>query len=238
MRKLLTTTAMAAVAAFAFTGCSSQDPFEAFVDQVNKGGGESKTGRKVSVNDKALRQEFEQAKVVTCKMPKEELLAMKSLTGMGDRAQANRAANQLGAMWEFACGKGHDPEMYKPVKATGPLEMPDLEMPSGAVPDFEEPETTSSEPAPEPAKEHNTEAYGGFGPPWPGIEFYYGDCDQSLVAWQLQMNNHGYDFQGTGCYKDKTEQAVQDVQEANGIAELGIGPETWDAAWSGVPPTK
>jgi resuscitation-promoting factor RpfA len=75
-------------------------------------------------------------------------------------------------------------------------------------------------------------------PPWPGRTFQYGDCDPALRTFQLRMNVYGYDFQGTGCYRDETRVAVLALQRANGIKDSGIlGPKTWTAAWQGKPPT-
>ncbi|MFL6122814.1 transglycosylase family protein [Actinophytocola sp.] len=75
-------------------------------------------------------------------------------------------------------------------------------------------------------------------PPWPGTVFAFGDCDPGLRTFQLRMNVYGYDFQGTGCYREKTRTAVLALQRANGINDSGLlGPKTWAAAWQGRPPT-
>jgi peptidoglycan hydrolase-like protein with peptidoglycan-binding domain len=51
------------------------------------------------------------------------------------------------------------------------------------------------------------------------------------------MNAFGYGFVGTGCYGDKTSQAVRDLQAANNITTSGLlGPKTWQAAWTGTAP--
>ncbi|TVT49878.1 transglycosylase [Amycolatopsis rhizosphaerae] len=74
-------------------------------------------------------------------------------------------------------------------------------------------------------------------PPWPGVVYAYGDCAPALRTFQLRMNVFGYDFDGTGCYYDKTRQAVLDLQRANGINDSGrLGPKTWHAAWEGRAP--
>ncbi|KAA9166354.1 transglycosylase [Amycolatopsis acidicola] len=74
-------------------------------------------------------------------------------------------------------------------------------------------------------------------PAWPGVVYAYGDCAPSLKTFQLRMNAFGYAFDGTGCYYDKTKQAVLDLQRANAINDSGrLGPKTWDAAWNGQPP--
>lgn len=76
-------------------------------------------------------------------------------------------------------------------------------------------------------------------PPWPGKVFRYGDCDPALRTFQLRMNAFGYDFQGTGCYRDETRTAVLALQRANGIKASGLlGPKTWQAAWQGKPPRR
>lgn len=75
-------------------------------------------------------------------------------------------------------------------------------------------------------------------PAWPGKVFQYGDCDPALRTFQLRMNVYGYQFQGTGCYRDETRTAVLALQRANGITDSGLlGPKTWNAAWQGRPPT-
>ncbi|CAM3019564.1 transglycosylase family protein [Saccharomonospora xinjiangensis] len=74
-------------------------------------------------------------------------------------------------------------------------------------------------------------------PEWPGTVYRYGDCAAPLRTFQLRMNDLGYDFQGTGCYYDKTRRAVLDIQRANDIHPSGLlGPKTWHAAWHGTPP--
>ena len=76
-------------------------------------------------------------------------------------------------------------------------------------------------------------------PTWPGATYAYGDCAPALRAWQLRMNTYGFNFDGTGCYYDKTKTAVQAVQTANGLTPDGlIGPDTWRAAWEGKAPPK
>jgi peptidoglycan hydrolase-like protein with peptidoglycan-binding domain len=80
---------------------------------------------------------------------------------------------------------------------------------------------------------------GGRGPSWPGRVYQPGDCAAELKPWQLRMNAFGYGFVGTGCYGDKTSQAVRDLQAANGITTSGLlGPKTWQAAWTGTAPTQ
>ena len=74
-------------------------------------------------------------------------------------------------------------------------------------------------------------------PAWPGVVYQYGDCAAPLKTFQLRMNAYGYGFTGTGCYYEKTRDAVLALQRANGIKDSGLlGPKTWDAAWNGKPP--
>ncbi|WP_328648356.1 transglycosylase family protein [Amycolatopsis sp. NBC_00348] len=74
-------------------------------------------------------------------------------------------------------------------------------------------------------------------PAWPGVVYAYGDCAAPLKTFQLRMNAFGYGFTGTGCYLEKTKEAVLALQRANGIKDSGLlGPKTWDAAWNGKPP--
>ncbi|GAA1214850.1 peptidoglycan-binding domain-containing protein [Prauserella alba] len=226
---------VAAAVVLFVVGCSSEDPWEAYVEQVNKGGGEMKTGQPLDVNDEAARQEFEQAKSITCQMSKEDLMGLKALGSMSGPEAAKRAANQMGALWEFACDKGYDPEMYQPEKAAGidEIEPPPMDDFPSASPE----ESTPEPAAPESSPELPDVADDPLWPSWPGTVYTYGDCDPALVDWQLQMNTYGYDFQGTGCYAEETEEAVLDLQEANSLPTSGkLGPETWDAAWAGVPP--
>lgn len=83
----------------------------------------------------------------------------------------------------------------------------------------------SSRPRPGPAP--------GGGPPWPGKVYAFGDCDPALRVWQLRMNDLGYDFDGTGCYREETRRAVLSLQHARGIPDSGrLGPQTWRAAWT------
>lgn len=83
-----------------------------------------------------------------------------------------------------------------------------------------------------------TPAPGGM-PAWPGKVFSYGDCHPALRTFQLRMNAFGFDFQGTGCYRDETRAAVLALQRANGIKDSGLlGPKTWTAAWKGKAPRR
>ena len=72
----------------------------------------------------------------------------------------------------------------------------------------------------------------GTAPRWPGKVFQPGDCDSALRIWQLRMKAWGYDFDGTGCYGEKTGQATIALQRRHHLHETGIlGPRTWQAAW-------
>jgi resuscitation-promoting factor RpfA len=88
-------------------------------------------------------------------------------------------------------------------------------------------------PGAEPEAPVRASSPAGAAPPWPGVVYAYGDCAPALRRWQLQMNTRGYDFQGTGCYRDETRQAVLDLQRERGINPSGrLGPLTWRAAWT------
>ncbi|WP_020673457.1 transglycosylase family protein [Amycolatopsis nigrescens] len=92
-------------------------------------------------------------------------------------------------------------------------------------------------PAPTPPPKPAPVPPPGAKPAWPGVVYAYGDCAPALKAFQLRMNAFGYGFSGTGCYYEKTKQAVLDLQRANGINDSGrLGPKTWTAAWEGKPP--
>ena len=208
----------------------TSDAFEEYRRQVNKAGGDE-PGRPIPADDTA-RQEFHAGKAALCRMSKADLQTLKDMSGFADfpaegrepleavKQQAQRQANLIGAMWEYGCGNGHDDELYRPRAVTNdPIEpMPDLSIP----------EPPSDWPAP---------AEGQPWPDWPGAVYTLGDCDPALRAWQLRMNVYGYDFEGTGCYGEKTEAAVLDLQAANGLPTSGkLGPETWNSAWVGVAP--
>ncbi len=119
---------------------------------------------------------------------------------------------------------------WQPWECAGKLGLQaDADAGSGRVPTRPESAYMSGAPAPAPT---------GNAPAWPGTVFSPGDCDPALRTWQLQMNVYGYGFVGTGCYAEKTRQAVLDLQRANGIKDSGLlGPKTWAAAWGGTSPT-
>ena len=90
---------------------------------------------------------------------------------------------------------------------------------------------------PAPAPKPTPAPPSGAMPDWPGLVYAYGDCAPALKTFQLRMNAFGYGFTGTGCYYDKTRDAVLALQRANGINDSGrLGPKTWKAAWEGKPP--
>ncbi|WP_246361017.1 transglycosylase family protein [Haloechinothrix aidingensis] len=112
---------------------------------------------------------------------------------------------------------------------------------SGVVPSYEDstyigdPEA----PQPEPRPPHEPDTGPETMPPWPGVVYAYGDCATALRDFQLRMNAYDFDheFTGSGCYYEKTREAVLAVQRANGINDSGrLGPKTWRAAWEGEPP--
>jgi hypothetical protein len=117
--------------------------------------------------------------------------------------------------------------------------VPDADAASKRVPTradsaYMAPGTAARSPAAEPpATVRASSPPGGAAPPWPGVVYAYGDCAPVLRRWQLRMNTRGYHFQGTGCYRDETRQAVLDLQRERGITPSGrLGPLTWYAAWS------
>jgi hypothetical protein len=103
---------------------------------------------------------------------------------------------------------------------------------SKRVPSYSEAAYIGGRPAPAPAPPPVAAK-----PAWPGVVYAYGDCAPALKSFQLRMNAFGYGFEGTGCYYQKTQQAVLDLQHANAINDSGrLGPKTWKAAWEGKPP--
>ncbi|SNR78905.1 Putative peptidoglycan binding domain-containing protein [Haloechinothrix alba] len=117
----------------------------------------------------------------------------------------------------------------------------DIDARSGVVPSYEDsvyigdPEA----PQPEPRPPHEPDTGPETMPPWPGVVYAYGDCAAALRDFQLRMNAYDFDhvFTGSGCYYEKTREAVLAVQRANGINDSGrLGPKTWRAAWEGEPP--
>jgi peptidoglycan hydrolase-like protein with peptidoglycan-binding domain len=71
-------------------------------------------------------------------------------------------------------------------------------------------------------------------PPWPGVQFFYGDTARDLQCFQKQLGHRGYPLSGTGYYGNVTKASVLDLQRRNGINDSGIiGPLTWKAAWEG-----
>lgn len=80
-----------------------------------------------------------------------------------------------------------------------------------------------------PSKRHNPKA-------WPHKTFKYGDCNDALRPFQLQLNKiqSEHKFHGSGCYAKDTKKVVLALQKANHIKASGIiGPKTWKAAFSG-----
>lgn len=69
---------------------------------------------------------------------------------------------------------------------------------------------------------------------FPGFQLKIGMTSPSVAVWQKQMKAMGYgDFEGTGVFGEKTEQAVRELQRAAGLNVVGyIGVKTWEAAWN------
>jgi hypothetical protein len=122
---------------------------------------------------------------------------------------------------------------WQPWQCAGMLKLSgDVDARSKRVPTYAESAYIGGGPAPAP-----TPPPPSGKPPWPGVVYAYGDCAAPLKTFQLRMNAFGYGFTGTGCYYEKTRDAVLALQRANGIKDSGLlGPKTWEAAWSGNPP--
>ncbi|AIJ23582.1 transglycosylase family protein [Amycolatopsis methanolica] len=119
---------------------------------------------------------------------------------------------------------------WQPWECAGMLGLRnDKDARSKRVPTYAESAYIGGGPVPAPV--------AGVKPAWPGVVYAYGDCAEALKTFQLRMNAFGYGFTGTGCYYDKTRDAVLDLQRANGINDSGrLGPKTWNAAWEGKAP--
>lgn len=71
-------------------------------------------------------------------------------------------------------------------------------------------------------------------PAWPGTYYIQGMSDAKIQQWQKQMAKRGAPLHGTSYFGPSTQAVVDRVQALNGIPRSGrIGPETWQAAWSG-----
>lgn len=154
-----------------------------------------------------------------------DLPTWRSVGGQGRPDQASPAEQDYRALYLYRM-RG-----WQPWECAGLLGLRgDADARSKRVPSYAESAYIGGGPAapvPVPAVE----------PPWPGVVYAYGDCAPALKTFQLRMNAFGYGFEGTGCYYQKTQQAVLDLQRANGINDSGrLGPKTWTAAWEGRPP--
>jgi hypothetical protein len=121
---------------------------------------------------------------------------------------------------------------WQPWECAGMLSLrADADARTKRVPSYAESAYIGGGPAPAPVPSPATT------PDWPGVVYAYGDCAAGLTTFQVRMNAFGYGFEGTGCYYQKTQQAVLDLQRANGINDSGrLGPKTWTAAWEGKAP--
>ncbi len=73
-------------------------------------------------------------------------------------------------------------------------------------------------------------------PKWDGKTYFKGDCAPAIKTFQDQLNKAGstYKFKATGCYQERTFDAVVKLQKDNGINPSGrLGSATWYAAWNG-----
>ncbi|GHG68297.1 transglycosylase family protein [Amycolatopsis acidiphila] len=155
-----------------------------------------------------------------------DLPTWRSVGGQGRPDQASPAEQDYRALYLYRM-RG-----WQPWECASMLSLRnDADARSKRVPSYAESAYIGGGPAPAPAPGPATK------PAWPGVVYAYGDCAAALKTFQLRMNAFGYGFDGTGCYYQKTQQAVLDLQRANGINDSGrLGPKTWNAAWDGKPP--
>nr|WP_235022699.1 transglycosylase family protein [Amycolatopsis alkalitolerans] len=156
-----------------------------------------------------------------------DLPTWRSVGGQGRPDQASPAEQDYRALYLYRM-RG-----WQPWECAGMLSLrDDGDARSKRVPTYAEAAYIGGGPAPAPVPPP-----AAVMPPWPGLVYAYGDCAPALRTFQLRMNAFGYGFEGTGCYYQKTQQAVLDLQRANGINDSGrLGPKTWKAAWDGKPP--
>jgi hypothetical protein len=149
-----------------------------------------------------------------------------SVGGQGRPDQASPAEQDYRALYLYRM-RG-----WQPWECAGMLGLrDDSDARSKRVPSYAESAYIGGGPAPAPVPSPAT------APAWPGVVYAYGDCAPALKTFQVRMNAFGYGFEGTGCYYQKTQQAVLDLQRANGINDSGrLGPKTWNAAWKGAAP--
>jgi hypothetical protein len=155
-----------------------------------------------------------------------DLPTWRSVGGTGLPSEASRAEQDYRALYLYRM-RG-----WQPWECAGMRNLvPDRDAASKRVPGRAESAYMAPDAPPDVRAGHRpTDGV----PQWPGVVFAYGDCHPALRVWQLRMNEHGYDFTGTGCYADKTRAAVLDLQRERGINPSGrLGPQTWRAAWTG-----
>lgn len=155
-----------------------------------------------------------------------DLPTWRSVGGQGRPDQASPAEQDYRALYLYRM-RG-----WQPWECAGMLGLTnDADARSKRVPSYAESAYIGGGPAPAPIPSPDTK------PAWPGVVYAYGDCAPALKSFQLRMNSFGYGFEGTGCYYQKTQVAVLDLQRANGINDSGrLGPKTWTAAWDGKAP--
>ncbi|WP_236792455.1 transglycosylase family protein [Amycolatopsis sp. GM8] len=158
-----------------------------------------------------------------------DLPTWRSVGGTGRPDQASRAEQDYRALYLYRM-RG-----WQPWECAGMLGLSaDGDARSKRIPSYAEAAYIGGGPAPAPTPPPVSAAVR---PAWPGLVYAYGDCAPALRTFQLRMNAFGYGFEGTGCYYQKTQQAVLDLQRANAINDSGrLGPKTWKAAWDGKPP--
>jgi len=160
-----------------------------------------------------------------------DLSTWQSVGGTGLPSDASPAEQDYRALYLYRM-RGWQPWECAGMRGLRPdADAASKQVPSRAESAYMAPGATAQPRRPAPAAP--TTAAQGARPPWPGVVYAFGDCAAALRTWQLRMNTHGHDFQGTGCYREETRRAVLDLQRAHGINPSGrLGPQTWRAAWS------
>jgi resuscitation-promoting factor RpfA len=158
-----------------------------------------------------------------------DLPTWRSVGGVGLPSQASPAEQDYRALYLYRM-RG-----WQPWECAGMRNLtPDPDAATKRVPTrAESAYMAPGAPPPRPPAVRASSPAAGSAPPWPGVVYAFGDCAPALRQWQLRMNTRGYDFQGTGCYREETRRAVLDLQRERGITPSGrLGPLTWRAAWS------
>ena len=121
--------------------------------------------------------------------------------------------------WTLAWkGKYHAAATSGSTKTTPPKKTPPAKTPPAKTPPAK---TTSSRTAPAfPGGSH---------------QYFVGEKNAAIKAFQNEMHKRGYFPAGTGEYGPKTLAMVKQLQRLNGLPARGyIGPKTWALAWKGT----